>query len=99
MINIDYLDEYETLFPIPYTNIVQTTGIGKGVIIKFKTFYIKLYNEDCYTYELQAFRYNGPTPIINKTLEYQELRSFCAQFKQDNFLFEFENLNNDLKCM
>lgn len=93
------MDDYEKLFPIPYTEVVQTTGIAEGVIIKFKTFYIKLYNEDCYTYELQAFRYNASIPIVDKTLDYQELKSFCAQFKQDNFLIEFKNWDNDLKYM
>jgi hypothetical protein len=90
MQSIDNNEIYK-LFPLPSEQI-QTRGIQSGIILKFQTFYLKIYNIDSNEnkYLIQGYRYFETNPIFNKQLQYFELRKFASLFTKENYLNDYE---------
>lgn len=78
--------ELKDLFPLPCT-LVETRGIGNGIILKFKTFYLKIYDdpkEDSYI--VKGFRYTESNPVFEDNIRTNRFREYASQFKREDFL-------------
>lgn len=72
-------DELSNYFPYP-CEIVETTGIGEGTILKFKTFYLKIYNGDNEnTYIIKKYRYGCDKVISTDEVPYNRMREYALQ--------------------
>ena len=89
MIYVDKIN-IDKLFKLKPLSIIRTDGYGDGVILKFKTFYLKIYNDDYDLYRILGYRYNAILPIIEIKVKSPQLREVVEQFKEDNYLLEFE---------
>lgn len=89
MIYVDKIN-IDKFFKIKPISIIRTDGYGDGVILKFKTFYIKIYNDDYDLYRLLAYRYNAELPIVEFKVKSPQLRDIIDKFQYDNYLIEFE---------
>lgn len=60
--SIDHLQLYK-YFHLPCT-VVDTDGIGTGVIVKFVEFYLKIYEDDQgYSYTIHWYHYGESMPF------------------------------------
>lgn len=89
MIYVDKID-IGKLFKIKPLSTIRTDGYGDGVILKFKTFYLKIYNEDYDLYRILGYRYKADLPLVDIKVKSPQLRETVEQFKEDNYLLEFE---------
>jgi hypothetical protein len=72
-----------------------TTGIGNGVIIKFKTFYLKIYDDIRNNhYNVEGYEYSISIPVKKWEIPYNRLKKFARSIKSDNFLSD--NINDSL---
>lgn len=81
------LDTLHELFPLPCEHF-RTDGIGDGVILKFKTFYLKIYDCDselC-SYTVKGYFYCDPNPTIVDIVPYNKMREYAARYKSDDYL-------------
>lgn len=68
------------LFKQPCT-CFQTSGTQEGTILKFATFYLKIYDdEDNNSYNVQGYRYNSPVRIIDDHVPVNKMREYAAKF-------------------
>lgn len=82
-------NDLASLFPIP-CEANDTTGIGDGVILRFKTFYLKIYDyPGGDSWAIQGFIYGYPNPIFVHRVPYHQMRSYASQFIQDDYLRSF----------
>jgi len=91
-------DELYTLFPLPSTSI-STAGMQDGIILKFKTFYLKIYDSVEVTYRIQGFRYHEQIPVFEKNVKVHQMREFANQFTKENYLLEFQEPCDDPYCV
>jgi hypothetical protein len=77
-------DRIEQMFPLPCYSFL-TRGLGDGIIFKFKTFYLKIYDEDI-SYDIKGYRYNEGTPIFETTVKENLLTDFCSRFTKEDYL-------------
>jgi hypothetical protein len=84
-------NEIHKLFPLPSIQI-RTRGIESGIILKFQTFYLKIYDKGSSksSYIIQGYRYFEMDPIFNKEIQYFELRDFANRFTRDNYLIDLK---------
>ena len=78
--------ELGELFPLPCT-LVETRGIGNGVVLKFKTFYLKIYDsikDDSYI--VKGFRYTESNPVFEDKVRMNKIREYALQFRREDFL-------------
>lgn len=69
------------LFHIP-CECIQTRGIQDGVILKFATFYLKIYDssgKDSYTVE--GYHYKNNSVLFKDCVPYNRMRQYASQFK------------------
>lgn len=86
-------------FPLPSKNI-PTTGVGEGVILRFNTFYLKIYDDDkSEAYIVQGFRYREQHPVFEYLVKMFEFRQFASQFTRENYLLEFQQPCEDPNCI
>lgn len=75
------------LFPLP-CEYIETTGVSDGAIFKFKTFYLKIYddekNNNCY--RIEGYRYNEPKIVFHTVIPIHQIRSFALSFHCENYL-------------
>lgn len=68
------------LFKQPCT-CVQTSGTQEGTILKFATFYLKIYDdEDNASYNVQGYRYNSPMRIFDDHVPANKMREYASRF-------------------
>lgn len=82
--DISYLKDY---FPLP-CECIRTTGIGDGIILKFKTFYLKIYDADDKDshYIVKAYLYGNQQYKFFNYVQYNKIRSYASLFKNDDYL-------------
>ena len=86
------------LFPLPST-VVKSSGIGFGIIIRFKTFYLKLNDYRDAKYKIEGFRYNEDNPVFTEIIASFELRDFAAKFNREDYLLRFQEPCDDPNCI
>lgn len=86
------------MFPLPST-VVSTSGNMKGIIIRFKTFYFKVYQANFEnTFNFQGFRYNEHNPVVDENVRRADLRAFAAMFNEHDYLEKFTDPCEDPFC-
>jgi len=68
-------------FPYPPWKVVETRGTREGLILKFRTFYLKIYDskeENSYTVEMYRYGWNQPFQIDK--VDSNKFREYAAQF-------------------
>jgi hypothetical protein len=67
--------------------IVPTTGIGFGVIVRFKTFYLKVYDEKRGSaYRVSGYLYDGNAKVWEYSIPYNQFDRLASQLTEDNYL-------------
>ncbi len=80
------MDELYTLFPLPCESF-ETKGIGDGIVLKFKTFYLKIYDDsESSAYIVQGFQYGKVNPVIIDRVPWTQMRKYAGQFTVEDYL-------------
>lgn len=67
--------------------VVETTGIGYGVYIRYKTFYLRADDNDkTVAYRIRGYRYNENEPVFDYVVPCAELSKFTDQIRRDDYL-------------
>jgi len=91
-------DGISELFPLP-SIVIPTRGTMIGTIIKFKTFYLKIYDgeyEDSYI--IQGFRYHKNNPVFVEEVSRFKIREFASRFTREDYLIRFQQPCDDPNC-
>lgn len=67
--------------------VVETTGFGNGLVIKFNTFYLKIYDDirnSCHI--IEGYLYDHSLPVKTWKVTYGKIKGFAESIKCDNFL-------------
>jgi len=89
-------DHLHEMFPLPSTSY-QTSGTQLGVILRFKTFYLKIYDDDVEdSYIIHGYRYKESIPVFVKNISWFKLREFANQFTKEDYLNSFQQPNDDI---
>lgn len=84
-------DDLYKLFPLPSKSFT-TRGMHIGIIIKFQTFYLKIYDHESENaYMIQGYRYHEQDPVFEKDVHAFQLREFASQFTQEDYLMRFQH--------
>ena len=77
----------QSLFPMP-SRMFTTTGMTEGLILKFRSFYLKIYDADNgkSDYMIQGYRYDKDHPVFEDYVNRSDMRKYCAQFTVEDFL-------------
>ena len=96
--NTDKSNLYE-LFQLPCVP-VPTSGTQLGMILRFRTFYLKIYDTDEYedVYNIKGFRYNETNPVFEENVPGFRMREFASQFTQEDYLLRFQEPCDDPNC-
>ena len=61
--------------------IVETAGIREGLILKFGTYYMKIYNGDSQgEYLVEVYHYGCDIPYRRDYVPFNEMRDYAAKF-------------------
>ena len=86
MVSVTNRDDLHKLFPLPSKSF-QTDGIQDGVVIRFETFYLKIYDDRYkYAYDVKGYKYNETNPVFEETVSVSNFRNFASQFKHEDYL-------------
>jgi hypothetical protein len=81
-----YTDDLQRFFPLP-SELLYTEGIGDGIILKFKTFYLKIYDDDYGDgYVIYGYRYHINTPVFTEKVPFCMLDQFGKRFTKEDYL-------------
>lgn len=59
----------------------QTSGTQEGTILKFATFYLKIYDDETNnSYNVQGYRYDSPMRILDDHVSANMMREYAAKF-------------------
>jgi hypothetical protein len=62
---------------------IETAGIGDGVIIKFKTFYLKIYEDiSGGIYDISKYMYNCSDPSKTWKIPHKHFKHFAKSFSE-----------------
>lgn len=75
-------------FPLP-CETVNTGGIRDGIVLKFKTFYLKIYDAENGGWSVQGFLYGNDTAVFVHQVNQHQIRSYASQFVNDDYLRMF----------
>ena len=80
-------NELANYFPGAYS-IFHTTGTKEGVILKFDTFYLKIYDDDeCEdSYRIEIYKYGCQGPIVFTSVPYNRMREYASRFRKTAIL-------------
>jgi len=83
-----HLEEIVQMFPLQPLSVINTTGIGFGLIVKYETFYLKIYDAERnrLSYDITGFLYGKAEPIFSFTVPYRQITEFTKQIDEDNYL-------------
>lgn len=75
------------LFPLQ-CEYMETTGISDGAIFKFKTFYLKIYDDEQNNdrYRIEGYRYNNPTRVFQTIIPVNHIRDYASRFQCEDHL-------------
>ena len=85
-------DEISKYFPIwtDSNKAVVPTGFDSGIILRFKTFYLKIYDDQKSSgYNVIGCLYDTITPKVTWEVPYNDLQEFGSRFTHDNYLNDF----------
>lgn len=63
-------------------DIIETRGTREGLIIKFKTFYLKIYNGNSNNYMVGIYRYGCNRPCRVDEVKENKMREYASQFAE-----------------
>jgi hypothetical protein len=67
--------------------IIPIAAIRLGIIVRFKTFYLKVYDErGSGTYSVIGYTHQARPPLINFSIPYDKMHEFTSQLTEDNEL-------------
>lgn len=99
MISCTNRDDLHKFFPIPAVSF-QTSGMQHGVVIRFKTFYLKIYDDESkYAYIVKGYRYGEINPVFEENVSVTKFRRFASQFTRDDYLYGFQHPHCNRSCM
>jgi hypothetical protein len=77
----------KSLFPMPNRSVV-TNGTEEGLILKFRSFYLKIYYADSIKneYIVQGYRYQEDSPVFVDYVNRADMKNYCSQFCCEDFL-------------
>ena len=83
----------QSLFPMHSTAIHTTGGICDGLILKFKSFYLKIYDADGDNprYLIQGYRYGEDDPVFEDYVNRSDMRKYANQFNIEDFLMRMHD--------
>lgn len=91
MISVTSRDDLHKLFPL-HPKSFTTDGFQDGVVIRFQTFYLKIYDDKFqYAYNVQGYRYNENHPVFEKAVKVSDFKKFASQFHHEDYLHEYHN--------
>jgi len=79
------------LFPLPSISF-PTSGTQIGIILRFKTFYLKVYDGEEDSYIIHGCRYNEQLPVFKKNVSVIQMKEFASQFTKEDYLIRFQRL-------
>ena len=92
---MDNIYELHNCFPIK-CNLIPIDNVDEGVIIKFNTFYLKIYkNYKFDSYEVTGYLYNISKPKFKCYIKYHKFKEFVYYF-EDNYL---KDIDKKIKCL
>jgi hypothetical protein len=78
--------ELPQLFPLSCESFL-TRGIATGVVLRFKTFYLKVSDDDKDdSYIVQGFRYHEISPVFEEIVPVYFMPEFAEQFTREDSL-------------
>ena len=83
---VPYFVELVSQFPI-IGQVLTMTGIGSGIVVKYRTFYLKIYDQpkdNCYS--VTGYRYDSEEPVISYSVPVDLFGNFASQITEDNYL-------------
>jgi len=87
------------LFPLPSKSI-ETRGTNMGVILRFQTFYLKIYDDvGIDGYRIKGYRYHEQHPVFDVVVPAFQLREFGMQFDREDHLVRFMEPCDDPNCV
>ena len=90
-------DEIPSLFPIPNQSF-QIGIISDGIIIKFNTFYLKIYNyteSEDYCYKVMGYLYQDDRLVFEDIVSCKQFKMYASQFTHDDWLYTFMQYRNN----
>jgi hypothetical protein len=86
-INSSPKNELASYFPLPCKRI-DTSGLQKGIILKFKTFYLKIYDTEKVesTYTIAGYLYKFQNPVFVDYVKVNDIRRYASQFREEDYL-------------
>jgi hypothetical protein len=91
--------DFHQMFPLP-SRMIETRGTQEGMILKFKTFYLKIYDDGVEdSYVVQGFRYKEKRPVFVETITSYQFRAFARKFTKEDYLVGFEEPCDDPECL
>ena len=76
--DIDLLISY---FPCKPWQVIETRGTREGLILKFKSFYLKIYNANSENvYLVEGYRYGCNRLLLSDKVDYNKMREYASQF-------------------
>lgn len=65
-------------------SISRTSGISKGYIIRYRDFYLKVYDapRDPTSYLITGYRYHHPDPLFQDVVRFSELRAYASELER-----------------
>lgn len=79
-------DELQNMFPLK-PRLVEANGYGNGKILKFQTFYLKIYPDNSTgRYIVQAYLYNKVNPVFIDRIYMSQMRKYAQQFTREDYL-------------
>lgn len=91
-------ESLQQMFILPST-LIRTSGTQEGIVLKFKTFYLKIYDGDGEeSYLVKGFRYKNPKPIIEETIKTSDFRRYARKFDREDGLLSLQEPCGDPNC-
>lgn len=76
-INKDNIVNY---FPYPPLQVIETRGNREGLILKFNTYYLKIYNDCNCNYIIEKYVYNYNRAISIDKVPVSKIREYVSKF-------------------
>lgn len=92
MINFAEDDDLAKLFPLTALASFRTDGVQDGIVIRFKTFYLKIYDDATnYAYDVKGYRYNDAVPVFEENVPIAKFKAFARGFSHEDCLVRFRH--------
>jgi hypothetical protein len=89
MLSCTAREDLHKLFPLRSRSF-QTDGFQDGVVVRFRTFYLKIYDDRYeYAYHVAGYRYNEINPVFEECVPASKFKKFASQFTHEDHLMGF----------